>query len=154
MTTTSATLLEEIVEDVGGQCYTDTIRAWCDLAQDEGTITPAQAEQIQEWLTDRCNYRMARIEAGYCYHADPEDDVPEGIGFHGDDSPPCDGEYLMQVRGDGYLVLCDDDRCECIEGWTATRTILNPGHSDSDGTWSFVVLCRLPDGRTLVAGWC
>jgi hypothetical protein len=66
-------------------------------------------------------------------------------GYHGNDVPPCQGEYVADEEpGSGYLVISDLEEIETVDGWTAERADLDEGWHYAHGAsgWRVVVLRR------------
>jgi hypothetical protein len=74
-------------------------------------------------------------------------DNPDGWGFYGNDSPPCQGRWVadedLSSASSGYLVISDLETIETVDGWTAEAADLDDGwfYSDNSG-WHVVVLRR------------
>lgn len=105
-----------------------------------------------------------QIQRGYVYRVDTSEAAQEyesggettGLGYHGNDVPPCGADYLY-ADNDELLVISregDPSKIDCIDGVTLERVTLEAGDHRHDGTWEFRVLEVKRDGETILAGNC
>jgi hypothetical protein len=76
---------------------------------------------------------------------------PHAYGYHGTDTPPCEGEYVGAEDG-GYLVIYEEPEIQCVDGWTSVPADLSVGWHTTDGTWSVVVVKAPLNGPYTIAG--
>ena len=103
------------------------------------------------WETsDSCGAQTLR---GYLIHIFPIDDDSEGWGYHGNDSPPSNGEYVADHEN-GYLVAVEEpENLIVVEGWKAEMYFADPGDFFSDGQWAVAVL-EAHNSYVTLAGIC
>ncbi|MFH5805611.1 hypothetical protein [Alienimonas sp. DA493] len=111
--------------------------------------------------------------SGYVFHVyptteaakvhSPEERDAEGYtireetryGFHGNDCPPCDAEWLSDDAGsDGYLVVADDeDDVNPAEGWNVEQVKAEDLEDErwTDEGYTAVVVTVDPDGECVIA---
>lgn len=149
--------LDECQADGDAEGYAANLAILHDLLQEEGdplAEVVREVAYVAEFACERgVNAERATIDRGFLWFVEPGPDSPEnldeeieyeeeidgeliqgihvehrGIGFHGDDSPPCSGVYFGDKRGGrdgwdhlGYYVLTESDEIETHYGWQAVR---------------------------------
>ena len=106
------------------------------------------------------------IQRGYVYRVNVGKDSPTafeqadgssvGLGYHGNDVPPCGASYLYGDDGELLVISSEDDPANVpsLDGITLERVTLEAGDYRHDGTWQFRVLAVASDGETVIAGKC
>jgi hypothetical protein len=105
------------------------------------------------------------IQKGYVYRVIDKDEpgwvcskTNSGIGYHGNDNPPCGADYLYgSDDGSELLVIsCESDpeEIDTLEIFWLQPVNLSPGDHFHDGTWEVYVLDVDSDGETTIAGKC
>jgi len=89
----------------------------------------------------------AQVQRGYVYRCSAESaDASEGVGYFGDDSPPCAAEYLCcaDASEGTYLVISTEasaDDIHVVDGWNLEPAEdLEVGEVFDDGVWVVVVV--------------
>jgi hypothetical protein len=106
------------------------------------------------------------IQRGYLYRVivgpdattafEQADGSTVGLGYHGNDVPPCGADYLYGNEDETLVISSkyDPAAIDCVNGVTLEPVVLEPGGYMSDGTWEFRVLEVKSDNETVIAGKC